>query len=34
MAQQASKRTASENKGQLQNALGKKVIATKYYANI
>ena len=32
--QQASTRTASENKDKLQNILSQKVIATKHYANI
>ena len=32
--QQASTRTASENKDKLQNILSQKVIVTKHYANI
>ena len=32
--QQASTRTASENKDKLQNILSQRVIVTKYYANI
>ena len=34
MAQQASKRATIQNKRQLQNIFGKKVIVTKYHANI
>ena len=32
--QQASTRTAKENKDKLQNILSQRVIVTKYYANI
>ena len=32
--QQASTRTASENKNKLQNIFSQKVIVTKHYANI
>ena len=32
--QQASARTASENKNKLQNILSQRVIVTKHYANI
>ena len=32
--QQASTRTASENKNKLQNILSQRVIVTKHYANI
>ena len=32
--QQASTRTASENKDKLQNILSQRVIVTKYYANM
>ena len=32
--QQASTRTASENKDKLQNILSQRVIVTKHYANI
>ena len=34
VCQQASTRTATENKNKLQNILNQRVIVTKHYANI